>query len=73
MNDDLSLEVGALRQIISVSEKYNFACEMIESDLKALVYFVLQILGDIGPGAGAWKLKTKIISIGCVMHTKQKA
>ena len=63
VNDDLSLEVGALRQIISVSEKYNFACEMIESDLKALIYFVLQVLGDIGPGAEAWKLKQKLSAL----------
>ena len=63
VHSNLSLDEGSLRQIISVSEKYNFACEMIESDLKALIYFVLQVLGDIGPGAEAWKLKQKLSAL----------
>ena len=63
VEDNLKLNDGSLVQIIGVSEKYNFACEMIESDLKALIYFVLQILGDIGPGSEAWKLKQKLSAL----------
>ena len=72
VHSNLSLDEGSLRQIISVSEKYNFACEMIESDLKALIYFVLQVLGDIGPGAESLEAETKTLSVGCLMYQKQK-
>ena len=63
VKDDLSISDEFASTDNSVSEKYNFACEMIESDLKALIYFVLQILGDIGPGEDAWKVKQKLSAL----------